>query len=77
MDSVDVVYGDNRDSYRYGKSNEDEVFEAVIAKNRIARSVRRGDVPKWVGHELKIIENVIGELNLPDVTSILSSEYDI
>lgn len=55
-------------------------FDAVIAKNQIARDIR--DNPNRISinnliFQLKEIEKFTGEMNQPSIEEILNSNYDL
>jgi hypothetical protein len=60
-------------------------FEAVLAKNRIARAIKYSEIKwfniekaEWLISDLKEIEKVIGSCNQPTVDEIIKSdEYEI
>lgn len=69
----------------------DKKFNAILAKNNIAREVRdylnsssRSEdgsrepiFIKYIVHELKELESFLGEANQPSVADILSSDYSL
>lgn len=58
-------------------------FDAIIAKNNIAREIRDSRQhheeinASWVEAQLAIIEQFIGEGNQPAISDILESEYGL
>jgi len=59
-------------------------FEAVLAKNRIARAIKYSEIKwlniekaEWLIDDLREIEKVIGSCNQPTVDEILKSKYDV
>ena len=64
--------------------SNDEVFEAVLSKNEIARAIKNRELrwyddryPKWMIARLKEIEKATGTCNQPSVEEIQRSRYDI
>lgn len=68
---------DNLCLYVVHDFTDDENFEAVLAKNFLARQVKKGGVghPDFVMARLREIEKVTGLLNQPGVDDILASEH--
>lgn len=60
---------------------KDKKFEAVLAKNQIARIVNRSDLSipekEAIYEHLNVIEFVIGESNQPSVVSIIASNLNL
>lgn len=60
----------------------DEYFDAILAKNALARHIKRDEnissgTKAWIIERLVEIEKVIGTSNQPDVMNIYVSELDI
>ena len=57
---------------------KDLKFNAILAKNEIAREIAKGELNvSYIEHLLQDIENYLGTANQPSVSEIISNNTDL